>query len=101
LEQARQLADEGEFEEALRCCQQHLHVHPQSVEAHYLAGLVCDASGRGTQAREYYRRTLYLDPVHHEALIHLAETLRSAGDTQGAQQLLERARRAQSRGRTA
>jgi len=99
LERARKLADEGKFDEALRCCEQHLRSHAQSVDAYYLGGLLCDARGDSSQAREYYRRVLYLDPSHYEALIHLAETLRSAGDRAGADQLLERARRAQSRGR--
>lgn len=101
LEQARKLADQGRFDEAMERCAQHLRAHSHSVEGHYLCGLLCDARGESAQARDHYRRALYLDPSHYEALTHLAETLRAAGDHQGAQQLLERARRAQSRGRTA
>ncbi len=41
-----------------------------------------------------YRKTLYLDPRHYEALTHLATLLELQGDHAGARLLSERAARA-------
>jgi chemotaxis protein methyltransferase WspC len=45
------------------------------------------------QAEQYYRKVLYLEPAHHEALIHLAVLLEKKGDAAGAQRLYLRANR--------
>jgi chemotaxis protein methyltransferase WspC len=55
-----------------------------------------DAAGDVRKAAEHYRKALYLDPLHHEALVHLAVTLQKEGDVPGAQRLFDRANRAAS-----
>jgi chemotaxis protein methyltransferase WspC len=52
-----------------------------------------DASGRATEAHAAYRKAVYLDPGHEEALYHLAALLDSGGDAAGAHRLRERAQR--------
>ena len=66
--EAVKLADQGHFAEAARCCEEHLRRHGPSAEAFHLLGLVRDALGNATDAATYYRKALYLDPDHHEAL---------------------------------
>jgi chemotaxis protein methyltransferase WspC len=56
-------------------------------------GLVYDATGNQSEADNYYRKALYLDPHHHEALIHLAVLLERQGNMAGAQVLRNRERR--------
>jgi chemotaxis protein methyltransferase WspC len=93
IEEARQLANQGKLSEALKCCEQNSRDQPASAEAFYLIGMLQDAAGQVRKAAEHYRKALYLDPQHHEALVHLAVALQKEGDVAGAQRLLDRANR--------
>ncbi len=97
LDAARRLADAGEFEAAERLAHQHAIVHGPDVEAFYLLGLIADARGHGADAADFYRKALYLDPAHYEALTHLAALLDIGGDRAGAQNLMQRAQRSAAR----
>ncbi|HEX5462270.1 MAG TPA: CheR family methyltransferase [Steroidobacteraceae bacterium] len=93
MRHARQLADEGRLAEALQLCEQGLRESPRSAQTFYLLGLLHDAAGRTDRAGENYRKALYLDPTHEEALMQLATLLMGEGDEGGAARLLDRARR--------
>lgn len=93
IDRARRLADQGHLAEAAAHCEAHLRQHGPSSEVFHLLGLVRDASGNAEDAAEQYRKALYLEPDHHEALIHLALLLRKRGDEAGAQRLQRRASR--------
>jgi chemotaxis protein methyltransferase WspC len=93
MEQAHRLANQGELAQALEYCQQNSRRQPASAETYHLIGLLHDAAGRVREAAEHYRKALYLDPQHSEALVHLAVALQKQGDALGAQRLLERANR--------
>jgi len=98
IEEAQQLADRGNLLDALKHCEQHINEETTSAAAFYLLGLLHDAAGRSQQACEQYRKALYLDAGHTEALVHLAVALRRDGDARGAQLLLDRAKRVQAAG---
>jgi chemotaxis protein methyltransferase WspC len=93
IEQARHLANQGKLVEALKCCEQNLRSQPASADTFHLVGLLHDAAGRVHEAAEHYRKALYLDPQHAEALVHLAVALQKEGDEHGAQRLFARANR--------
>jgi chemotaxis protein methyltransferase WspC len=93
IEQARHLANQGKLVEALKCCEQNLRSQPASADTFHLMGLLHDAAGRVHEAAEHYRKALYLDPQHAEALVHLAVALQKEGDEHGAQRLFARANR--------
>ena len=93
LDAARQLADAGHLKEAATVCQAHLRTQGPSAQAYYLLGLVRDASG-DPHAIEYYRKALYLEPNHYEALLQMSLLLEKTGDTAGARILKRRAARA-------
>lgn len=93
IDHAMQLADQGRLVEAAKECETHLHAHGPSAKAFYVMGLVRDASGSHAEAAEYYRKALYLDPQHHEALGQLAFLLDGQGDKAGAKVMNDRARR--------
>jgi chemotaxis protein methyltransferase WspC len=72
LDEARVLADQGRFEEAADRCDVYLHKHGPSADVCFLLGLVRDARGRASDAEMWYRKALYLDQHHEQALLHLA-----------------------------
>ncbi len=93
LGDASRLADQGRFVEAAKRCEEHLRTHGPSATAFYLLGLVRDATGGHADAAAFYRKALYLDANHYDALIHLALLIAEQGDAAGAQVLRNRARR--------
>jgi chemotaxis protein methyltransferase WspC len=93
LAEAIRLADEGRFAEAALVCERHLRSHGPSAAAFYLLGLVCDATGELTEAVSCYRKALYLDPAHQEALVHLALLMEAQNCDAEARVLRNRARR--------
>jgi chemotaxis protein methyltransferase WspC len=100
IERARRFANQGKLVEALTCCEHNLHSEPPSAEIFHLVGLLHDAAGRVHEAAEHYRKALYLDPRHPEALVHLAVALQREGDARGAQRMFERANRHAGAGET-
>ncbi|WP_323122050.1 CheR family methyltransferase [Burkholderia alba] len=94
LDAARELADAGAFDAAQQAVEVFAESEGPTADAFYLLGLIADARGRATEAGDFYRKALYLEPTHHEALTHLATLLDVAGDRAGAQWLMQRARRA-------
>lgn len=87
------LANSGRSEQARAACQEYLAAHGPSADAFYWLGLLSDVAGRAGDAQDYYRKALYLQPQHVEALAHLAALLGARGDQAGAKRLLERASR--------
>jgi chemotaxis protein methyltransferase WspC len=94
LDVAQQLADAGRLDDAAELCEAHLARHGTSAQAFYLLGLMKDAIG-DPEAITFYRKALYLEPNHYEALIHMALLLEKRGDAEGARTLKRRAERAQ------
>ncbi len=68
LARARELATTGQFDEAASLCHSHLRDRGVCAEAFYILGLVRDASGADTEAGEFYRKAVYLEPNHLDAL---------------------------------
>ncbi len=93
IDRAMQLADLGHLAEAAQECEAHIKALGPSAKAFYGMGLVRDASGNRADAAEFYRKTLYLDPHHHEAIVHLAFLLAEQGDKAAAKVMNDRARR--------
>jgi chemotaxis protein methyltransferase WspC len=68
-----------------------------SAEAFYWLGLLSDAGGKPDQAQGFYRKALYLQPQHPEALSHLAALLVAQGDLAAARRLRARAARGEDK----
>ena len=99
LDEAVRLANQGSLVEAATCCEQHVERYGPSANAFHLLGLVRDAAGSPTDASKYYRKALYLDPEHHDTLVHFAFLVEQQGDRAGAQVLRNRARRVEQNGK--
>ena len=92
------LANEGRSAEAKAACDSYLRSHEPVAQVFYWLGLLSDVAGNVLEAQGFYRKALYLEPQHPEALMHLAALLQAQGDSAGARRLQERAARS---GRTA
>jgi len=95
LVRARACADRGELVEAEALCEQHLRAAGSSADAYYLQALINDARQDASAALQLYRKAIYLQPDHRDALLHLSALLAAQGDVAGAQRLQQRAERAQ------
>ena len=93
MDRAFELADQGLLAEAAALCEAELREHGPSARAFYLLGLIYSADGLLSAADRCYRKALYLDKNHHDALLHLAALLEQQGETREATVLRQRARR--------
>ncbi len=89
---ARQLADAGQLADAEKLCRKHLEADDTCAEGYYLLGLVKDAAN-DPEAITYYRKAIYLEPNHYEALVHAALWLEKNGDAIRAEAFKRRAER--------
>jgi chemotaxis protein methyltransferase WspC len=99
LSRARRLADSGDLSTALELAERNLTGPAPTAEGYHVLGLIRDATGDSAAAMESYRKAIYLDPDHLDALVHLAFLLERNGDAASAQRFRERARRAEKRQR--
>jgi chemotaxis protein methyltransferase WspC len=97
LKLAAQLADQGRMDEAARMCADYLRDHQPTAPAFYLLGVLSDAAGDIQEASQYYRKALYLQPDHYEAMMHLAYSTEKLGGVAAARNLRARARRLKER----
>ncbi|MFK0311386.1 CheR family methyltransferase [Pseudomonas sp. NPDC090233] len=87
-------ANAGESAQARASCQRYLQQFAPKAQVYYWLGLLSDTEGDARQALTHYRKALYLEPQHPEALLHLAMLLAAQGDEAGARRLQQRAARA-------
>jgi len=91
LQAIANLANQGHIAEAQQGCERLLADGGPCAEAFYWLGLLSDASGKPALAQGFYRKALYLQPQHPEALSHLAALLAAQGDLAAARRLRVRA----------
>jgi chemotaxis protein methyltransferase WspC len=92
---ARELADTGQVEAAIERCKEYLERHYTNDEAYTLLGTLHQTKAEYTQAEQYFRKALYLNPNCYEALMHLALLKEHRGDITGAQNLQQRIQKLQ------
>lgn len=97
LDNAFELANNGHLAEAADVCEQFIKQSGPNKQAYYLLGLIREAVGNRDQACTYLRKAIYLDPYHHDALIHLSSIMEKEGNSKEAKALKERALRVQNR----
>ena len=91
LEAARALADAGDVRAAAAMLDRVAASSAPSPELFCLQGVVCGALGCGDLAEAHYRKALYLDPSHYEAVVQLALHLELEGREGAAAGLRRRA----------
>jgi len=97
LKTARELADKGEFQEATKICEEFLDQCGPSAQAFFLLGIIRDAVNDPDQAAKLFRKALYLEPDHEEALVFLSLLAEKTGDISEARALKQRIERLHGR----
>lgn len=87
------LANQGKSSEAKAACERYLQQHEPVAQVFYWLGLLSEVAGSTHEAQGFYRKALYLQPQHSEALAQLAALLAAQGDAAGARRLQDRAAR--------
>ena len=93
LAEARRLADRGQLREAGEKCHAHLARVPDAAEAYFMLGMINELAGKMDLADDYWRRCIYLQPDHYEALCHLSLLAERNGNHTAAATLKARAAR--------
>lgn len=96
IETAFRLADEGHLDEAATLCETLLRQDACHADAHYLLGVIREASGNFTDAEQLFRKTLFLRPDHVAAMSHLCAVFERLGKHQEAQRFRDRVERVQT-----
>ncbi len=98
LEEATRLADAGQGAQAARLARESLEREGPSARAFYLLAVLSEVGGDPEAAATFYRKALYLEPRHREALAHLSLLARRRGDSRTADRLRERLDRIEKEG---
>ena len=96
LRTAKELADIGELNKAKDICIEFLKSNRSDSQCYFLLGLIAVASEEMNLAEEYLRKSIYINPKHYDALIHLSFLLEKSGDMDGADRLRKRANKSLS-----
>ena len=97
LAEAKAHADAGRLAHAEDACRALLAVRADDAEAWFLLGLTAECTGRPQGAQDCWRRCVYLDPDHYEALCGLALLAEQRGDLAQGGSLRARAARVHAR----
>jgi chemotaxis protein methyltransferase WspC len=98
LARARRLADAGLLDQALAVCRAQQATTGPSADLFSLMGLIHQARREAREAGDCYRKALYLDPEHAEALTHLMLLCEQQGDREQAARLRRRLGRGEQAG---
>jgi len=97
LNRISELANTGEIKQGIELCHAYLKDNEKDAEGNYLMAVLHDANGDAEESEKYLRKTIYLDPDHVEAIIHMALIADKNGDTKTAERMRTRAKRAEVR----
>src|SRR3990172_5943978 len=91
LQRARELADQGQLDDARRLCELALACDQLDPEVHLLLAAICQERGEVGTAVEALRRAIYLDPDSAPAHFLLGSLLLRQGDERRGQRSMETA----------
>lgn len=80
LDQARELANRNERDQAIAVCQKAIQAEGTSAAAYHLLGMIQQTAGRYAEAEASLGRAVYLDPNDDDALLALALLAKRRGD---------------------
>jgi chemotaxis protein methyltransferase WspC len=83
IEEAGQLADQGQLEAATAICERLLSEGTQDPNVFSLLGIISESEGKLTAAEDLFRKALFLDPHHYQSLLHMSLLCERQGDNNG------------------
>lgn len=96
LAEIREMADRGDLGQARELLQQLMQSGTPDAGCYALSGVLEESAGNRREAEKQFRKALYLEPAHVEAVTHLAWLLKADGRLDAAKNLLARAGRIQA-----
>lgn len=99
FQKAKDYADQGQFEEAISECLNVLQDNGPSPEGYFLLGVIMHAGASYERSEEFFKKALYLNPEHHEALTYMvliSEAKRSDEEANCYRERLSRLERAKA-----
>lgn len=90
LKEARDLADQGRFGEAIKSCEEHHRLQGPTAAGFFLLGEIYNAQEKTEKAINRLRKAIYLQPDHREALILLSLIFERLGDQKNAESVKRR-----------
>jgi len=79
--------------EATRICEEYLDQYGTSAQAFFLLGIIYDAAEDTKQAEKLFRKAIYLNPKHEEALVFLSLLAERQGEEKKTKTLKQRVKR--------
>lgn len=95
--QAKLAANQGCLQQALAYCREYLLYNAQDPEVYYLMGLIHHADEKLQEAKDFFRKALYLDPNHYDTLMYMALLEEMIGENTQATALRKRAEKARAK----
>lgn len=93
LDAARDLADTGQYEEAMGCCEQYIRHQGPDKEAFFLMGMILVDMDEPRLAVRMLKKVVYLDPNLVKAIDMLAHLYKGLGDENNYRVFKQRAQR--------
>jgi chemotaxis protein methyltransferase WspC len=97
LSRARNQADAGRLTEALSLCRSAQEQFGPSADLYSLTGVIHQARHERPEAMASFRKALYLEPDHAEALTHLMLLHQEQGENDQADRIRRRLQRLSAR----
>jgi chemotaxis protein methyltransferase WspC len=93
LSKAESLANNGHLSEASEICEEYIASNNKDYRGYFLMGVIRQAVGNRQSATEQFKRVIYLQPDHHDALMYLATLAKQEGNSAEADAFYLRADR--------
>lgn len=88
---ASKKADEGDFKKAEFYCNEFVKKYGHNADVYFILGIISQARGESYEAEKLFLKTLYLNPLHRDALTYLSLLMESKGNLEQAAIYRERA----------
>jgi chemotaxis protein methyltransferase WspC len=80
VEHAAELANQGKIHDAIAVCERIIRRKGPTAGAFFLMGMIRQAAGERAPAEDCFKKAVYLDPTHTDALLALALLAERRGD---------------------
>lgn len=97
FQEAQALANIGEVDDARLVCHRYISLYGANARVFFLLGMLEVASRRDEEAAQHFKKAVYLEPRHYEALVNLALIADRRGALDEAERFWRRARKLASR----